>query len=310
MHASKWLSMPLWKLRIAAQLFQSEILMKEVWRRVTESEGLFELGARILRYAILLLFAMLSRRLCVIASIYTWFRLVDNVIDGDMPLPSETLESYLAAKNKVLRFFFTQESPESQMHREEVLLAYFVREAQGLPVFSKLCEQIQNLWELMQFDAQRREARALATRNELDNFAFKQDASILRCCVYVLNGDVKQLEVIVQALCGLFTRTDWLLDYYDDIRKGIIYIPAEVFEQHGMDLKAMQNCQSEQELLASSGLKEWRREERERLNASWLSALKVVGTNFGNVFSSAFVTKLCWIAIYRRFYQSFFSLSS
>ena len=311
MNLNKWFLMPLWKLRIFAQLFQINILSIEIWRRVKEGEGWLELGARILRYVFLILFAMLSWQFCVISSVYAWFRLADNLLDGDAQFRiGENLETYIAERSKVLDSLLSLEILEAQVRQEDILLAYFIRETKNHPVFAKLCEQLQRLWLLIQSDAQRRTKRPIVSRSELDEFDFEQDASILRFCVLVLNGNEKRLQVVVEALSGLFSRTDCLLDCFDDIRKGIPHIPAEAFEDHGMSLETMRNCQSEQELFALPGVREWRQEERKRISHSWLAAMRVIGSNFGNVFSSAVLNKIVQFVIYMRFYRSFFNLST
>lgn len=310
MYAEKWFSMPLWKLRIHAQLSQMKILGREIWRRAVEGEGWLELGARILRYVFLTLFAVVSWRFCIISSVYAWFRLADNLLDGDVRLqPGESLESYASERSQTLKFFLSFDFSGARARQEDILLAYFVRETQGLSVFTKLCDQVKRLWSLMQSDALRRKTMPLVSRLELEEFDFEQDATILRFCVMVLGGNEEQLQVIVEALCGLFSKTDCFLDCFDDVQKGIIHIPKEVLEHHDISLKMLRDCREEKELFALPGIQEWRREEGRRIQQQWLAAMRVVGGNFCSVFSNTALTKTVQLVIYMRFNRSVLNLS-
>ncbi|MFA5925795.1 MAG: hypothetical protein WC831_02580 [Parcubacteria group bacterium] len=309
MHARRWVSMPLWQLRLSAWLFQIEILSKEIRRRALEGEEWLELYARILRYFFLVILALISRKFSLISSVYTWFRQSDNILDGDVRLRlGDDLESYMARKNRVMKDLFNLNFAKAQTEREDILIAYFVREARRLPVFSELCRQARILWLLMQSDALRRKIRPIVPRSEFNEFTFDQDVCILSFCVLALDGNKERLQSIAKVLCGLFSRTDCLLDCFDDIRRGIIQIPREAFERHGLDLESMQKCLNEKDFLASPGFLEWRREEGRRLQNQWQAAMKAVRNNFGNVFSSAILTKIIQLVIYTRFYRSIHNL--
>lgn len=312
MSFQKMQSMSRWKLNALALFFLLDTLARAVWRRKGEGiRGLIRYPWLLSKYLVELVvgFFLLTWRVRIILSAYAWFRRVDDVMDKDAEPPrGYTRESYLAQKQKVVASLPNISNCSVSLLTEDLLLVHLLRESSRCGV--DVVKEIVNLWSVMCWDNERRSRSALATREEMTQYATLQDDSILGVYVKVFNGDTRRFYEVSQLLAGIFTKTDWLSDLDGDLQKGIVNIPRESFAEYDLELSRLLTCKSWEDLRTVPGFTSWYVEEVKTLDKQWTETRAVLGQNFGGTFSSRLLIFVFQKFMVEEFECSFEKLSS
>jgi hypothetical protein len=260
------------------------------WQRRGRGVGeLIRFPFRFLKYFVCtaLVFAVLRRNAFFALALFTWFRRVDDMIDGDTPLPPGlTAHEYRAQKSALLR---TVECGASEDLRvEDILLVKGLAAArlQGVTVLDELV----SIWEVMEWECLRQESGHMASRSELVTQTVKLDRAVLRVTAKACRGNIERLDMIMRGFTGSFTRADWLDDMIEDLQRGVINIPSEAISQYNVELKRVLSCRTWDDLMAYAEFALWYRDEVQRSRQEWREVHTALGENFGGVFRSKVIT--------------------
>jgi hypothetical protein len=202
--------------------------------------------------------------------LFTWFRQVDDVLDGDATPPfGETLNIYGIRNETVVRQMSAGIVQFYCMHPEDVLLKWAVT----LATHHELAIGQLTLrgWECVIFDAERRRRKQEVQRQALDRQAMTQDEIFLELFIVVLGGSMATWANVKGSVKGVFTRSDWLLDLHADMRRGLVNVPAT-------------------ELGGARSLLNWQKQEHARIVTDFTSLKENLGGTFGSLFPTG---KMC-----------------
>ena len=152
---------------------------------------------------------------------YVFMRYVDDVIDGDAPLPARYTSKvdFLAEK---LRFTNTLNNPLDDAD-QVFLYCQYLQQKTGI----SLNDETKDILMAMYFDAKRVETATQATQQELDDHYFMLDIrGTIRATLKVFGEDPDKVGFLVPL--GRATRIQYdLEDLSSDLQAGIINIPSE-----------------------------------------------------------------------------------
>ncbi|MFH1412697.1 MAG: squalene/phytoene synthase family protein [bacterium] len=296
-----------WKLNVFALFLLFDTFARSAWRRKDKGlRGLVCYPWFLFQYFIQMLigFFLLTWRVTIILSFYAWFRRIDDVMDEDADPPrGYTRKSYLAQKQKVIASLPNLDNCSSSLLTEDLLLVFLLRESDYYKI--NIVKEITDLWTVMCWDNERQKNVTIATREEMFYYARSQDNLILGICVKVFGGDAQRFHELSSFSTGIFTRIDWLSDLDNDLRKGIVNIPLEVFEEHSLKLSQLLACKSWEELWIVPGFSSWYTEEIGMLGKLWVNMRTELGQNFGGIFSSRFLTFVFQKLVVKEFERAF-----
>lgn len=286
------LVMPMWKLSFLVFFLQIDTLARAIWRR--KDPGLIGLLQFTFRFTVWLalwlagLFLYRSRA-AIVMSIYAWARVVDDIADGDGPLPRSfiSIKSYVQQKRGVAKSILGGDFGALAMGVEDLLLVHAVKQFTNCGI--DLSSELEALWEVFEFDFARQQDRKFIAREKLILQAVKQDTYFWSVFVRLGDGDFARTQEIVGALQGLFTRSDWVYDFLGDLQKGFISIPLEVAEKNQLDPNILASCKTWAEAFKLPGVQEWYQEEIYELSRLWQEARTVFGDDLAGLLRGRFL---------------------
>lgn len=198
--------------------------------------------------------------------LWTWFRKIDDIIDGEDVLPEGyTTYSYLAQKKDLVN------GNNSTVLPEDILLIY------SFKIISKcklnLHQEVKKLFEVMEDEYNRR--GKIISKKMLDCHMKKQDEVILKIIFIVF--DVKIEDDSIPNYFGIFTKVDSLLDIKEDLKIKLINISLEDCEKYGIDPK---DLLTRRKLRNINGLNEWYKNEAEEALKVWKKASIALSKEF------------------------------
>ncbi|HEY4523482.1 MAG TPA: hypothetical protein VJK04_01250 [Candidatus Paceibacterota bacterium] len=285
-------------------LLMSSLVIALGHRRKQKPESLGRFLLAVLRDFAMFFFAIVSRRVRVVLTVYAWFRCVDDVIDGDAPCPGGTPEQYLTKKKSVLQKLIKGGVWVSE---DDIMLAYALTMAKKMDF--DLTEELSDLFQLMADDFKRRVSGHLFSERERIEYATAQDRAILGCVAKVFSGSVIQLATLLVPAEGVLTRIDWLKDCLSDLHKGIVYISQEDAQNFNLDFDALSRATSWFELMAVPGFTAWYRRELGRLTKLWVDLESKASQEFSMVFSQTWLAKALVLFLFPKFRRSLKTVS-
>ncbi len=225
------------------------------WQRGIIAHMLRTRGAKygwFLRY--LHLFRVISKtpaKADFLESYYTLMRYLDDIVDGDAPLPAgyDSAETYLLDK---IDFFKNRPTPRDQVDH---FMAYCMELGQS---FGETFEEETNdILHCLLFDARRMGKRIIFSNNELMAHYHRLDISgTVKATLRIFSEDPEKY-LLLEPL-GLASRFYYdLRDFEDDIRKGLVNISAEDMEAFGIQPASLDDAENE-------GVRRWFRAQAER----------------------------------------------
>ncbi|MFN1834178.1 hypothetical protein AB2B38_002855 [Balneola sp. MJW-20] len=169
---------------------------------------------------------------------YTLMRFLDDIVDGDHPLPDgiESAETYIS---DLILFTRSVREPRDEA---EYLLAHCFGLAQkfGEDFTKETCDILESLL----FDAQRRGRGKIYPKKELARHFYKLDIrGTIRATLKVFKDDPDKFTDLIPL--GTASRYQFdLEDLEEDIRNGYINISREDFERLDMTLNDLYNINS------------------------------------------------------------------
>jgi len=239
---------------------------------------IFPIRTLVYLFFLLLIQILFLRRGRMLFCLYAWLRKTDDVMDGDDKPPGrKSLEIYLDEKDRVIANFSDGEFKVYDI--EDYMLLQFQRDMQRVGV--NVTEDLRKIWYYLRCDFFRRENNTLAQRDWLNRQAIAFDGLIVGGCISLIGGDPTNFRKIVTEYDGLFTRTDWLHDLPEDLRKGICNIPKEAIEIHEINIDELKKCKSIDELLQNDLFRIWYEDEVQIAREQWKYLRISLGNDFG-----------------------------
>lgn len=259
---------------------------------------------RFFRYVVMIMFGvlLLSRRMRIIVSAYCWFRIVDDILDGDRKAPvGYSPAAYRERINTLMAHLYDLERCPLTPRPEDLLLAHIVKTCQKKRV--TVVREMRSLWSIMSWDFDRRQTMVAQSKSALQNNAALQDRVIINVCVKMLGGDVTHIDNLAELSCGVFTRVDWVVDVASDLAAGIINIPADAVLRHSIDLQAalLAARKSEKHFLDTPGVRQWRDEELALIRRQWHALRRPLAA----AFISSFRWRLQAMVLHRPLVRTF-----
>jgi len=217
-----------------------------------ENYGFF-LG--ILKLLMVLFFAAFSERNKSLIFIYSWFRVVDNVIDNETKAPEGyTIESYIFQKKKILNGDYSTILPEDNLF----LFAISLFKKYKINV----SREIKDLFYAMEKEYSYR-GKVISQKEWLRN-ARIQDKAAFMSVIKIVGGDCNYYESKLSSYWGIFTKIDSLEDIEKDLKDGVINISLEDVVKYSIPIEKIVSIGS---LADFPELSRWYKEEaRKALN--------------------------------------------
>ena len=176
------------------------------------------------------------QRAGIIKSAYFWLRHIDDVADGDRPLPSgyESKQQYLQDK-KHLAQALSQPGLQGSASLEEVdilLVDYFLA-AESLGI--SLADETLSVLETIRFDEERSRTRRVPAQAELDDYFNKLDSACINGALKVA-GEPYHGEATLHDLSWAVRIWFNLRDFPKDFREGLVNVSAEDIARYGIRL--------------------------------------------------------------------------
>jgi hypothetical protein len=204
-----------------------------------------------------------SERQGMVMVLYAWLRKIDDIVDGEEAIPSGyDIKSYLQQKHNIIK------GDHSSFLPEDILLVrsmdFFAE--QGIDIQAETEEILRQIV----FDCERH--GLIISREALSMHNIAQDRALFMIVVKASGGDVHYYEQQMADFWGIFTKVDSLIDIKEDIKKGIINIPAEDIDKYGLNLEMITSL----DIKDIPGFMEWFREEVENSSLKWKSMRNVI----------------------------------
>ena len=159
---------------------------------------------------------------------YVVMRYLDDIADGDMPIPTEGLSRVEYIERKV-GFLDNLENPEDEI---DYLLLYCFNLSNKFN--QEFVEETRDILSSLLFDAKRLNTATVFPANVLKNHFHLMDIrGTIRATLKVFNEEPQQY-ILLEPL-GIATRFQYdLEDFFDDVRMGLISISEEKLNQFGL----------------------------------------------------------------------------
>lgn len=279
-------------IRLKAFGYYLDTLTHATWRRC--GVGVM----RYMRFSLLMVRAVFltamgiiffGKRAGIFMSAYAWFRRVDDIIDGDAPVPvGYSRESYIDERRQAMRVLRDGSNDVRDFLREDLLLFHIKYEAVRCGI--DILEDIAGLWRVIEFELELRAADFLRQGMHWHYCAQMQDRVFFRLSGKIFGYNHNRLEELCEKMDGVFTELGWLRDLDHDLKNGIAAIPREAF--HGVpDEVAYAIVQQARgkgfhEIKNNPHISRWYRGEAMRLFLQWEYMKGEFGNNFGGMFSN------------------------
>ncbi len=219
---------------------ENEILatLSSLSNRNSRKYGLFVAGLRGFKYLPSVVLSQGGVRGRFLEAYYTYMRKIDDVADGDAPLPAgyRSASSFIAAK---LEFSQGLASPKD-IFDKLLLHSYALAEQFG----QRFHQETQDILGSMLFDANRRGKNVLFQEADLNDHFYRMDIEgTIRAALKIYGEDPKKDQLLVPL--GIATRIHYnLRDYGEDIESGFINVSSEDCLRLGIRRKDIPNQSS------------------------------------------------------------------
>jgi hypothetical protein len=276
-------------LRFKASLLFCDTLIRAVWRK--RGRGV----AGFCRYPFLLLksFALTIIGICIyreraliFMSAYAWFRRIDDIIDGDAPLPTgyASREAYIGQRGDALRSAVNGSESSKDFPREDITIFHLRNELVGKGIDA--LHDIEVLWSVLEWSFYYQAQGYPLCKEELKRTARLQDAAFFSFCGKVFGCDAGRLKYVCDRLDGILTRLGWLRDLDSDLRKGIAAISSDAFGLTTAAIIRQAKGKGFNEIACMPSVARWYENEKEVLFCEWKAVRSSLGNNFGGAFLS------------------------
>lgn len=284
-----------------------EKMVQRSWQQSSAPFRWFRFCMNFMRYTTMSMFGLifLSRRMRIIASAHCWFRIVDDILDGDQePPPGFTTDSYRKRVDVLMGFLDDIGRCPIAPRREDLLLVDALASCQKFGV--DITAEMQNLWSVMAWDYDRGKLGAVQSRWVLQYYAALQDRTIISVCVKMLGGTGESAQQLEELAFGTFTRVDWVADVANDLRLGIINIPQDVILRHNIDVSGLLRSTplTKNQLMRIPGIRQWREEELLAIWEHWQALQRPLIRMFISAFRSRFQARMVHAPLVRAFDHS------
>ncbi|MDD3386567.1 MAG: class 1 isoprenoid biosynthesis enzyme [Candidatus Pacebacteria bacterium] len=173
------------------------------------------MSTKIWHIILLLVFLFFPKRYKAITLLYAWFRVVDDVIDEELEMPTGyDVYSYIQQKQSLI------DGKGTNLLKEDIMYL------SALQILSQkdinLNQEIKDL--LLAMKKEYFSKGKFVKRAEFESKILLQDRAVLTMLVKVHSNNYGPLDPI---LFDFFTRVDALMDIEEDIKRGVINIPLE-----------------------------------------------------------------------------------
>lgn len=196
-----------------------------------------------------------SARGSIIRSGYFWLRHIDDVADGDKPLPSgyEDRQQFLQRKRSLAEQLFFHSEATVYGDREDILLADYYSTSRKLGI--SLGNESLAILDTIILDEERARNRRVLTQEELDEYFEKLDFACGEGALKVAgeNCDSKDLSALSWAVRTMFN----LRDFPRDLAQGIINISAEEMADYGVDLSQIDGVANVEDVVIYEPIRRW-----------------------------------------------------
>ena len=267
------------RLAAAAFLFYADTVCHTFWSR--RQKGI----VGVLRYPLTLIvkgaqcmsgYFLLGSKVRVIISAYSWFRRIDDVLDGDTDPPwGMNQESYAEYKQTLIDAL---PHMGTRILAEDVLLEHLLFETSRIGI--DVVPEVINLWDTRKWNFNRSGKRLrLVCKDELERYAAMQDECLLSFAVKIFEGDLACLREFTSLSRGVFTRIDRLAGLLYDFKKKIVNIPEEAAVLYGIDVNKLALSHSFEELKGAPGFMGWYVNEAVSVRCLWeITQIKLRGS--------------------------------
>ncbi|MFA5826993.1 MAG: hypothetical protein WC839_00655 [Candidatus Paceibacterota bacterium] len=171
---------------------------------------------------------LIPRRGVIFCALYSWFRPVDDIIDGEDPNPPTCMSDYITQKDDMIKLFVDGTLRLENVSGIDRLLVVIQHFARSIGIAEEIRKYVSIVWKHMVDEYQWRVNKKIPTSLELNEFACSQDEAIFRSAALVLGVDGRMLNQIGIDRLGVFTKTDWISDLVADLKIGLVHLPREV----------------------------------------------------------------------------------
>ncbi|HWC57944.1 MAG TPA: hypothetical protein VG621_03275 [Candidatus Paceibacterota bacterium] len=222
------------KLLFVESLLRSFIaLAKATWIRSTPSwQRPFIWMVRYLQFITLLCISIVAspKRAGLMFILYGWFRPIDDILDGNDKRVAENIEWLIKKNNRLMSLLKEDSLTLPMVWGNDRLLIVACKIAQSLGFDRELRLHVRSIWELMITEYRWKTLGIVPTARELDAFAKRQDQAIFFLAAIVLKVDLSFFDAVPINRLGVFTRIDWLYDFAEDYKEGLVHVPSEIWQ--------------------------------------------------------------------------------
>ena len=185
----------------------------------------------------------IGERGVMLVNLYKWLKIVDDVIDGDKPLPNNiTVFEYINNKRKLIKSLMSGDHlSETIVSDNQDLLVKVLEVANKNKIF--LDEELLTQMDLFETEYNKIISNdcLVNTKEEMIIRAGTGDQLIFRIILKSLG--VKNLEDVHLGFAekGILQRANWLSNIYEDLQRGLITIPKEDAEKYHIDFSKFKN---------------------------------------------------------------------
>ncbi len=195
------------------------------------------------------------QRANLIRSSYFWFRHIDDVADGDKPLPKQyqNKQEFLETKRELIGQLFSQASGPIYGDKEDLLLADYYSTAKKLNV--DLSRESFAILDTIILDEERARNRRVLSQEELNSYFYKLDLACGDGALKLVGETFSSEEL---AMLSWAVRT-WfnLRDFPKDLDSGIINISAQDIYLYNIDLDCIEGRPTVEQLMEYDPIKKW-----------------------------------------------------
>src|SRR3989344_1268615 len=209
------------------------VIREEIYSHMLKTRGSkykwFLKGLKSFRYL------MGSARGDFLESYYTLMRYVDDVVDGDIELPSryKTREQFVTEKIEFSKY------PRDPKDNIDNLMMYCFELANNFG--EDFTKETEDILSSMLFDAKRVGKRQIFSQGELNHHFYILDIrGTIRAALKVFDENPEKYHLLRPL--GLATRIYYnLRDFHEDIRAGFVNIPIEDFDRFRISPNDLEN---------------------------------------------------------------------
>lgn len=242
------------------------------WRRVPRTRWwFFRWTWFYFRWSIfmVLIMTIAPRRGALFGALYSWFRPVDDVLDGEDPNPPANIQEYIEWKGLLIERFVAGTLRLEDVSGIDRMLVVIYRLAKSVGMLDEVLKYIPTIWKHMVDEYAWRTQKIIPTAKELDQFARSQDEAIFRLAALILGADRKVFDSIDLDRLGAFTRTDWVYDLAADLAIGLVHLPTESCREAGLTYDFMTLGNTRRTLRLCQPLRSIVRQEIQAIEVFW-----------------------------------------